>query len=238
MSIKRVSTGIIGLDEILSGGLIANQAYLIKGQPGSGKTTLGCHFLSAGVSQGEISLFISFGEPEARLRRNAKLINIDLDQVEFLDLSPSADFFTDDLTYDIFSPAEVEKTPITQKIIDTIDQIKPQCIFLDAITQFRFLATDTFQFRKQIQSFLRFMLDRDITLLFTSEGSDRHPDDDLQFMSDGVIELHTTVEKRCLQVNKFRGSGFAKGHHDIKLSDRGMEVYPRLVPISYQREFV
>lgn len=238
MTIKRVSTGIIGLDEILSGGLIANQAYLIKGQPGSGKTTLGFHFLDAGITLGENSLFISFSEPEARLRRNASLIGIDINRVKFLDLSPSADFFTDDQSYDIFSAAEVEKAPITQKIIDTIDQIKPHRVFLDAITQFRFLAKDTFQFRKQIQSFLRFMVDRDITLLFTSEGSDRHPDDDLQFMSDGVIELHTTVEKRCIQVNKFRGSGFVKGHHDLRLSDRGMTVFPRLIPVSYQREFI
>ena len=53
MTIERISTGIVGLDEILSGGAIANQAYLITGQPGSGKTTLGFHFLNAGVLQGE-----------------------------------------------------------------------------------------------------------------------------------------------------------------------------------------
>ena len=51
MTSHRVSTGVIGLDEILTGGLIPHQAYLIKGQPGSGKTTLGFHFLHAGVSQ-------------------------------------------------------------------------------------------------------------------------------------------------------------------------------------------
>lgn len=236
MTLKRISTGITGLDEILFGGLIAEQAYLIKGQPGSGKTILGLHFLSTGVSLGETTLLISFSESEARLRRNAKLINIELDQVEFLDLSTTANFFTEDQRYDIFSPSEVEKSPVTEQLIDTIERIKPQRIFLDAITQFRYLAKDTFEFRKQVQSFLRFVIDRDITLLFTSEGSDRHPDDDLQFMSDGVIELHTTVNKRCIQVNKLRGSGFAKGHHDLHLSDRGMLVYPILIPEIYQRE--
>ncbi|MGL5880319.1 MAG: ATPase domain-containing protein [Xenococcaceae cyanobacterium] len=237
MTVNRISTGIIGLDEILSGGLIAHQAYLIKGQPGSGKTTLGFHFLNAGVSQGEKTLLISFGELENRLRRNAKLIGIDLDKVDFLDLSPTADFFYEDQSYDIFSPAEVEKAPITQKIIDTIDDIKPQRIFLDAITQFRFLAQDSFQFRKQVQSFLRFMLDREITLLFTSEGSDRHPDDDLQFMSDGVIQLHMTAGRRTVQVTKFRGSGFTGGYHDLHLCDRGMEIFPVLIAETYQREF-
>lgn len=238
MTVNRISTGIAGLDEILAGGLIAEQAYLIKGQPGSGKTTLGFHFLNAGTSQGETSLFISFSESEASLRRNAKLIGINIEGVEFLDLSPKADFFTEDQTYDIFSPAEVEKAPITQNIIDAIHNIKPQRVFLDAITQFRFLASDTFEFRKQVQSFLRFMLDRNITLLFTSEGSDRYPDDDLQFMSDGVIELHMSREKRCIWVNKFRGSKFTRGHHDLELSDRGIIVYPRLIPETYQRKFV
>ena len=190
MTLNRISTGVTGLDEILSGGLIARQAYLVKGQPGSGKTTLGFHFLDAGISQGETSLFVSFNESEARLRRNAKLIGIDIDRVTFLDLSPTSDFFTEDRSYDIFSPAEVEKAPIAEKIIDTIDRIKPQRIFLDAITQFRFLTADTFQFRKQMQSFLRFMLDRDITLLFTSEGSERHPDGITVIL---VNEIHTVA---------------------------------------------
>lgn len=235
MAIERISTGISGLDEVLFGGLLANQAYLIKGSPGSGKTTLGFHFLSQGSSAGETSLFISFCESEARLLRNAKLMNIDLDRVRFLDLSQTADFFTEDKRYDIFSPAEVEKTPITRKLLAAIEQIKPQRIFLDAITQFRYLATDPFEFRKQVQSFLRFVIDRDITLLFTSEGSTIHPDDDLQFMSDGVITLHTAINKRCLEVNKFRGSDFAKGHHDLQLSDRGIAIYPILIPKAHQR---
>ena len=234
MTIERISTGISGLDEILSGGLLADRAYLIKGQPGSGKTTLGLHFLSTGVALGETSLFISFSESEARLRRNAQSININLTEVEFLDLSPTADFFAEDKAYDIFSPSEVEKAPISAKLIETIEEIKPQRIFLDAITQFRYLAKDQFEFRKQVQSFLRFVIDRDITLLFTSEGSDRNPDDDLQFMSDGVIELHTAVNKRCIEVKKFRGSGFARGHHDLELSDRGLTVYPILMPESHQ----
>ena len=230
MTLNRISTGVVGLDKILSGGLIAHQAYLIKGQPGGGKTTLGFHFLNAGIVREETSLFISFSESERSLRRNAKLIGIDIEQVAFLDLSPTADFFTKDQTYDIFSPAEVEKSPLTQKIIETIEQINPQRIFLDSITQFRFLASDTFQFRKQIQSFLRFIIDRDITLLFTSEGSDRDPDDDLQFMSDGVIVLKMNHERRNIQITKFRGSDFAGGYHDLQLGDRGMRVYPRLIP--------
>ncbi len=63
---------------------------MITGQPGSGKTTLGFHFLSTGVSQGETGLFISFSEPETRLRRNAELVGVDINDVKFLDLSPTS----------------------------------------------------------------------------------------------------------------------------------------------------
>ena len=235
MTIERISTGIPGLDNVLLGGLITERAYLIKGQPGSGKTTLGFHFLSEGASQGETSLFISFGESEAMLRRNAQLIGIDLGSVEFLDLSTTASFFVDNQTYDIFSPSEVERTPITEKIIKTIERVNPKRVFLDAITQFRFLAVNVFEFRKQVQSFLRFASDRNITLLFTSEGNDRNPDDDLQFMSDGIIELHSNLNKRCVRVNKFRGSDFIKGHHDINFGYGGISVYPTLVPEGKRR---
>jgi len=39
-----------------------------------------------------------------------------------------------------------------------------------------------------VLSFLRFLSEQGATVLFTSEGSDEAPDDDLQFMSDGVID--------------------------------------------------
>ena len=67
--------------------------------------------------------------------------------------------------------------------------LKPKRVFLDAMTQFRYLASDAFQFRKQALSFLRFLIEQGATVLFTSEGSHGAPDDDLQFMADGVIHL-------------------------------------------------
>ena len=47
----RASTGIPGLDDVLGGGLPTNHVYLVEGNPGSGKTTLGLHFLLEGVRQ-------------------------------------------------------------------------------------------------------------------------------------------------------------------------------------------
>lgn len=237
MSFSKVSTGIVGCDEILHGGLVPGRAYLIRGGPGSGKTTLGLHFLVQGLSEQETSLYVTFGEPAEQIKNNGIAVGLSTEAINFLDLSPSSEFFTEIQTYDLFSPAEVEREPTTKKLIETIETLKPQRVFLDAMTQFRYLSTDEFQFRKQVLSFLRFLLESGATVLFTSEGSDSAPDDDLQFMSDGVIHLNNTIEGRTIRVSKFRGSDYISGLHSVRLTKRGMQIAPRLQPETHHREF-
>ncbi len=238
MSENRLSVGITGLNEVIGGGLIPQRSYLVRGGPGTGKTTLGFHFLAAGMALGEKVLFITLGEPEAQLRANAEWLGFDIEAIPFLDLSPSSEFFTEVQTYDIFSASEVEREPTTQKIIEQVQAVKPQRVFLDAITQFRYLATDEFQFRKQVLSFLRFLVEGGATVVFTSEGTSSAPDDDLQFISDGVIYLELLPEGRTVSVTKFRGSNFRDGRHSLRLSETGMQIFPRLLPDNYQQDFI
>ncbi len=234
----RVSTGITGLDEVLLGGVLPRRAYLVRGGPGHGKTTLGMHFLTTGVAEGEQVLFISLGETEGQLRDNAHASGLDIKGIQFLDLSPTMEFFAKAESYDIFSPAEVEREPTTQKIVESVEKIKPTRIFVDSMTQFRYLATDTFQYRKQMLSFVRFLVDKGATVLFASESSPEVPDDDLKFLSDGVIELESSPEGRTITVTKFRGSGYRPGNHSLRLGSRGMEVFPRLEPGRQRQDFV
>ncbi|GIV99590.1 MULTISPECIES: ATPase domain-containing protein [Roseiflexus] len=229
LSDQRLSTGIPGLDEILFGGFLPGRAYLVRGGPGSGKTTLGMHFLSAAAAE-EAPLFITLTEPVAQLQKNAERMGIDVRHIRFLDLSPSPQFFTEVETYDIFSPAEVERAPTARKITEMVERLNPQRVFLDAMTQFRYLASDAYQFRQQVLSFLHFLKERGITLLFTSEASPETPDEDLQFMADGIIHLRMASDTRFLEVTKFRGSAFAGGAHTCKLGATGMQVFPRLLP--------
>lgn len=238
MQHDRLSTGVPGLDEVLEGGLISQRTYLIRGGPGAGKTTLGLEFLTAGAAQGESTLFITLGETEVQLRSNAAHLGFNTQAITFLDLSPSSSFFSEVETYDIFSPAEVEREPTTQRIVEQVRRVQPQRVFIDAMTQFRYLASDVFQFRKQVLSFLRFLLEQGATVLFASESSEMNPDDDLQFMSDGVINLHHQEGDRSLSVTKFRGSDFRSGLHTLRLLNTGMEVFPRLQPEAYEQEFV
>ena len=57
-----MSTGCGGLDQVLGGGLVSGQFYLLQGEPGSGKTTLARH-LAAHI-EGEVK----FAEEQAAFR--------------------------------------------------------------------------------------------------------------------------------------------------------------------------
>ena len=235
---ERMPLGLPGLDEVLCGGLLPGRAYLVRGGPGTGKTILGLHFLTAGTARGERSLLITLEEPEEQIRRDASAVRLSLDGVTFLDLSPGAEFFTRDQAYDVFHPAEVEREPTMQSIVRRIESLRPQRVFLEAMTQLRYLSPDAFQFHKQVLSFLRFLRDEGSTVLFSSEGSLSAPDEDLQFLSDGVIQLESTRDARSISIRKLRGSDFQGGCHSMRLTDHGMEVFPRLMPARHARHYV
>ncbi len=224
-TVERVQTGIPGLDYVLHGGLLPRRAYLVRGRAGTGKTTLGLHFLSEVPMS---NLFITFSETPEQVQFNAQRVGIDCEAIHFLDLSPGSDFFANVQAYDIFTAAEVEREPITQRIVTLVDDLRPTRIFVDAITQLRFLTNDTSEFRRFVTSFIQFMKERDTTVLFTSEESESTPDDELRFVSDGIIRLETTPHRRMLSVEKFRGSDFQHGYHTVRLTDNGMQVFPRL----------
>jgi circadian clock protein KaiC len=72
------ATGVVHLDEMLGGGLPTGTTSVVLGFTGSGKTTLGAHFLHAGASNGEPGLYFGFYEAPARLLDAAEGIGIPL----------------------------------------------------------------------------------------------------------------------------------------------------------------
>lgn len=227
---KRIRTGIAGLDEVLGGGFLSHRSYLVRGGPGAGKTTVGFHFVTADTDGKEPALWITMGEPPSELQANAAAMGFDLSRVHFLDLSPGPEFFAQSESYDIFSPAEVEREPTTRRIVEAVESVQPRRVFIDSMTQFRYLSSDPFQFRRQALSLFRYLVDRGATVVFTSESSTEAPDADLQFLCDGIIDVTFVGDVRTVQIAKFRGSHFLAGLHEMTITNRGVVVYPRLTP--------
>ena len=225
---RRLSIGVPGLDEVLDGGLLPCQAYLVRGDTGTGKTTLGLHFLQEGVKQDEPVLLISLMRGEEEIRRHAASLGFSFDGVTFLDLSPTPELFTELQSYRVFLPSDVERGPLTQRIIGELETVQPRRIFVDALTQLRYVATDEYDFRRLALSLLRFLKGREATLLVTSETMESASDASLKFLCDGVIDLCMSRVGRTVQVMKYVGSNFRFGMHSMRLCEHGMVVYPRL----------
>lgn len=227
--LERVSVGVAGLDEILDGGLIGQRAYLVRGGPGRGKTTLGLHFLSA-PDRDRPALFIGFQESEAQLRNNAQRMGIDVGAITFLSLAPDEHFFTDQQGYDVFAAADVEQEPLARAVIEAVEQHSPGRVFIDSLSQLRFLSADVFQYRKQVLSLLRYLTGHGATVLFSSESTSEFPDDDLQFMADGVISFESGSRSASVRVTKFRGSAFRRGAHQMRVGSNGLNVFVTQLP--------
>ncbi|WP_096395187.1 ATPase domain-containing protein [Halorubrum trapanicum] len=233
---ERASTGVAGLDEVLSGGLIPARSYMVRGQAGSGKTILSFHFLQQGVDEGETALFVNLEEDLRDLKANAAALGFDTDAIEFLDLSPNAEAFVEDESYEVFEPAEVEREPLTDRIVEGVTEVDPDRVVVDPLTQLRFLLSDDYQFRKQVVGFMRFLKDQGATVLFTVQNTESLPTDDLEFITDGTIRLDAAEYGKTISVPKFRGSATQSGDHAYRVTDSGIEVYPALQPGQRDRD--
>jgi circadian clock protein KaiC len=233
----RISTGVKGLDEIMLGGMLPGNSYLLRGGPGTGKTTIGLQFLKEGAARGEPALFISLEESEEQIRATALKLGFDVSGVTFLDLSPDSGFFVEVQSYDIFSSAEVEREPVTQRIVAEVERIHPRRVFLDPLTQFRYLATDRFQFHRQVLSLFRYLNDSGATILVTSESNPETPDYDVQFLAHAIIDLVNENDIRTVSVKKYRNSDYLPGTHSYRLTSGGAVIYPKLNPKEYSAKF-
>src|SRR3954468_13150398 len=101
---SRLSTGIVGLDEVLGGGLPQGQIYLVEGESGAGKTTLGLQFLLDGARRGERTLWITLSETERQLRQSAQSHRWSLDSVEVCNPVAPERVGQPEKKYSFFSP--------------------------------------------------------------------------------------------------------------------------------------
>lgn len=229
--LSAVSTGVPGLDEVVCGGLPPDRLYLLDGEPGTGKTTLGLQFLLAGREAGERGMYVTLSETAEELRSTASSHGWALDGIDVIELNELQPRV--DEAYTLFHPSEVELQETVDIILRAIEEKAPARVVVDSLSEMRLLARDPLRFRRQILSLKQFFVGRRCTVLLLDDRS--APDGDMQLhsLAHGVILLeHLSMEygadRRRLEVRKLRGSHFFGGYHDFRIRTGGLVVYPRL----------
>ena len=240
--LDRIDTGIYGLNDILGGGLPSGQMYLLEGDPGTGKTTLAMQFIMAGVKRGESALYITLSESKTELEGSAVSHGWDARQLPISEFIPAEASLTPEQQYTVFHPSEVELAGTIQKLTQLIDEVKPERLVIDSLSELRLLAADTMRYRRQLLALKHFFGGRDTTVLLlddrTAEGSDMQ----LQSIAHGVIRLEKMrrtygVTRRQIEVIKLRGSAYREGFHDYTITKGGIDIYPRLVANEHSTTF-
>ena len=232
----RLSTGISGCDEILGGGLVPQHSYLLAGSPGSGKTIFSLQWLRDGLARSERCMYITLCEPAAEIGRNAANFGWNLHDVELIDLSLATQAPNEGGDeYRIFPPSEVEGASVWQAIYGAVQNSKPQRLVIDSVTQLHYLATDEYQFRRNIRGLVNLLSGAGCTSIFAFEPSEMERDTTVALAVDGVIRLDSRISAglgigiRSIQVDKLRGSDFMSGRHPMRINANGISVFPHRI---------
>lgn len=219
---KRVTTGIAGLDRILSGGFIAGSIYIIQGSPGAGKTILANQVCFHHAKTGGRAIFTTLlAENHARMLQN-------LGTLGFFD--PAR--IPDSVRY-LSAFAELRDAGLAglaKLLRREIGRSRATMLVIDGLVSVQASAASDQEFRMFIHDLQEIALATGCTVLLTTiigaAGSPEHT------MVDGLIALGDTLygwrAERDLQVTKLRGSGFLRGRHSYRITADGIDVYPRL----------
>jgi circadian clock protein KaiC len=241
-NLLRVKTGITGLDDVLNGGLPEGHLYLIEGDPGTGKTTLGLQFLLEGVKNGEKGLYVTLSESKRELKAVAESHGWDLDSIDIYEMTPVDEELGPEAQYTVFHPSDVELADTTTAVVREVDRVKPKRVVVDSLSELRMLARDPLRYRRQVLGLKRYFAGRDVTVLLLDDRTAEGNDLQLQSIAHGVIMMQSQerefgIKRRRIEVRKVRGSRYREGFHDFSLETGGIVVHPRLVAAEHKPGF-
>jgi circadian clock protein KaiC len=228
------TTGVAGLDEVLRGGFPSDRVYLIQGDPGTGKTTLGLQFLLEGHRRGQAGMYISLSETRDEILSVSASHGWSLDGIGLVEMRAIDQRLTAEAENTLFEPAEVELREVMKELLSEIDRIKPTRIVFDSLSELRLLSQHPLRYRRQILALKQFFAGRHCTVLLLDDRTTVDDDRQLQSIAHGVLLLEQTVadygnERRRLRVVKIRGVQPRGGYHDFAIARGGLRVFPRLV---------
>lgn len=229
--IRKLPSGVPGLDDVLGGGLPEYSFNLIAGGPGAGKTTLAHQIMFGNASpQRKAVYFTIIGEPPIKmLRYQQQYAFFDTDKVRdgsvrFVHLGHEA--------------VGGGMRQVLEAIERELDRTNPALVVVDSFrSMLRGALTDgphgEFELMEFMQRLALRLTSAEATTFLIGEYSDEEQDSAIFTIADGLLWLSQEVEKnsvvRKLQVLKLRGQGQIPGLHTTRISEKGWSVFPRLL---------
>ena len=226
MSGERVKVGILGLDDMLGGGLIPGSICSIIGTYGTGKTTFSLEFVWEGLKKKENIIYISLEEREDKILAYM--------QQKGWDVKP---FLNKSLFVIRLDPTDfnLANNRIKNELPKLIEEVKANRVVIDPISLFEDLFTTDFDRRQEMFRFIEGLRDKKCTIMMTSETdrdnvfSSRHGL--IEYLSDTVILLRyvrpsdLTDVHLALEVVKMRMSAHSREIKPYELMQDQVLVY-------------
>lgn len=230
VAIRRLPTGVPGLDDLLGGGLPEFSFNLLAGTPGSGKTTLAHQIMFSLANPDCRALFFTvLGEsPLKMLRYQQQFPFFDINKVnqsiKFVNLA--ADLLDGDFDR------------VLRRIADEVQNFSPSLVFVDSfrsvVQSARAMEPGISGLQHFVQQLGMQMTSWQATTFLIGEYLAPEAESSPVFtVADGIIWISQLVHRdamvRKIQVVKMRGQAQSPGVHTFRISDDGVEVFPRAV---------
>jgi circadian clock protein KaiC len=236
VKIRKLPTGVRGLDDVLGGGLPEFSFNIIAGAPGCGKTTLAHQILFANATAAKPALYFTvLGEPALKmLRYQQQYTFFDPAKVNkairFIDLSEAV------MENDLAGLLEVIKR--------SVEATHPSMVVMDSFRTMAHKVTSgpgEMELQAFIQRLAMFLTSWQATTFLIGEYTEGELRDAPVFtMADGLFWLSQIRERdsvvRKLQVMKLRGQESVPGRHTVRITSDGMQAFSRTLGLGVHKE--
>lgn len=226
--IRKLQTGVPGLDAVLGGGLPEYSFNLIAGGPGDGKTTLAHQMMFANATVERPALYFTvLGEPTLKMLRYQRQFSffrpgLAGSAIQFINLSEAV--------------MEGDLSEVLQRIVSEVERARPGMVVVDSFRTVgagaSFNKQSTISLDQFIQRLAVHLTSWEVTSFLLGEYAEQEQRSPVFTVADGILWLSQATDQnsvvRKLQVIKTRGQAPMPGLHTFRITDAGLQIFPRI----------
>lgn len=231
--IRKLPTGIPGLDEILGGGIPEFSFNIIAGAPGGGKTTLAHQFLFANATLECPALYFTIlGEPAIKMLRYQQ-------QYSFFDQEKLGNCIRFINLGDVLLEEGLEG--VLKAVVKEVEATNPSIVVVDSFRTVAWALSHESELQSFVQRLALHLTSWEATSFLVGEYTDFEVRNNPVFtVADAILWLSQVTDRnsvvRKLQVLKLRGQESVPGLHTVRISSAGVQAFPRTLGLTARKE--